>query len=129
MCNGECQSDSECADKKGRKERKARPVETFEDAVKRLFHADDHDALANDMGYDDRHQMFYYENQQVTNEADTIARACGYENAQSITDELNRMEMEEAMRHREPLQVTDSLYNKLQNSGYNTANIKRLNSV
>lgn len=81
-----------------------------------FFLPEDQDAFAQSQGYADAQQMCYYEDREHTevppmtdNEVeqmiernacpDDIARAMGYESAQAITDELNRMEREEAERH------------------------------
>ena len=69
---------------------------TFQNVLDTFIHHDCHDAFAQSLGYSDAAQMVYYENMtmQAEGKSDAAALIMGYESADAITEELNRMEQE-----------------------------------
>ena len=67
---------------------------TFQNVLDTFIHHDCHDAFAQSLGYSDAAQMVYYENMtmQAEGKSDAAALIMGYESADAITEELNRME-------------------------------------
>jgi hypothetical protein len=82
---------------------------TFQDTLDAFFDPQDQDAFARSQGWEDAAQMCYYEDLAMMEQgkSDSIAQIMGYESADSITEELNRMESEVASRPHE-LQQQDA---------------------
>lgn len=73
---------------------------TFENVLDTFFLREDQDAFARAQGWEDAAQMCYYENlaMQEEGKSDATARIMGYESADAITEELNRMDREAASK-------------------------------
>lgn len=99
---------------------------TFQNALDMFFLPDDQDVVAQSHGWEDAAQMAYYED--MKSESEQLPPPPAEIQVDGLIAELAKVDPREVYGDFEPLRVTNSFYERLHNRGYNTRNIKIIDS-